>query len=234
MPNNSSMYCYTVYASNKESNNFIINVVRNLTEWFTKSKFYHVETWFKASKNYKISLPSGGVFEIKKSETYISSVTKKGHILYTLEKYEEFRKKENFTGQLTALKWEAVDALFFEDLERLMQNTKKYTLVWAFLSDIDNKLQKIGINMFKYLGKVFNLGKIYSKKDFCSATEFVRMFFSAVKKIFQGTLYEAKAKGLSLSPQDLYELQKHYALEEFVLATFYEGKIANNNIKNIK
>ncbi len=234
MPNNSSMYCYTVYASNKESNNFIINVVRNLTEWFTKSKFYHVETWFKASKNYKISLPSGGVFEIKKGETYISSVTKKGHILYTLEKYEEFRKKENFTGQLTALKWEAVDALFFEDLERLMQNTKKYTLVWAFLSDIDNKLQKIGINMFKYLGKVFNLGKIYSKKDFCSVTEFVRMFFSAVKKIFQGTLYEAKAKGLSLSPQDLYELQKHYALEEFVLATFYEGKIANNNIKNIK
>ncbi|NBP02344.1 MAG: hypothetical protein EBU90_19950 [Proteobacteria bacterium] len=228
------MYCYTVYASNKESNHFIINVVRNITEWFTNSKFYHAETWFKAPANYKISLPSGGEFKIKKGETYISSITKKGHILYTLEKYEEFRKKENFTGQLTALKWEAVDTLFFEDLERLMQNTKKYTLVWSFFSALDNKLQKRGINMFKYLSKVFNLGKIYSIKDFCSATEFVRRFFSGVKKIFEGTLDEAKAKGLSMSPQDDYEFLKPHALEEFILATFYEGKIANNNIKNIK
>ena len=88
--------------------------------------------------------------------------------------------------------------------------------------------------MFKYLSKVFNLGKIYSKKDFCSVKEFVAFFVSAVVKIFQGTLDEAKAKGLSLSPQDLYEFQKPHALEEFVLVTFYEGKIANNNIKNIK
>jgi len=106
--------------------------------------------------------------------------------------------------------------------------------VWSFFSAIDNKLQKRGINMFKYLSKVFNLGKIYSIKDFCSATEFVRRFFSGVKKIFEGTLDEAKAKGLSMSPQDDYEFQKPHALEEFVLVTFYEGKIANNNIKNIK
>lgn len=228
------MYCYTVYASNKESNHFVINVVRNLTEWFTKSKFYHVETWFKSPKNYKIDLPNGGVFEIKKGKTYISSVTKKGHILYTLEKYEKFRKEENFTGQLTALKWEANDELYFEDLTRLMQNQKKYTLVWSFLSAVDNKLAKIGINMFKYLGKVFNLGKIYSKEDFCSATVYVSRYYSNINQVFTGTLDEAKAKGLSLSPQDDYDFFKPHALEEFTLATFYEGKIADNNIKNIK
>ena len=228
------MYCYTVYASNKESSNFFIKVVRNLTQWFTKSKFYHTETWFKSPKNYKIDLPSGGVFEIKKGKTYISSVTKKGHILYTLEKYEQFRKEENFTGQLTALKWEAHDELHIEDLTRLIQNRKIYTLVWAFLCAVDNKLAKIGINMFEYLEKVFNLGKIYSEEEFCSATVFVTRHYSGVKKIFQGTLDQAKVKGLSLSPQDDYDFFKPHALEEFTLVTFYEGKIADNNIKNIK
>lgn len=228
------MYCYTVYASNKESKHFIVNVFRNLTEWFTKSKFYHAETWFIAPKKYKIDLPNGGILNITKGTIYISSVTKKGHILYTFEEYAQFRKNENFTGQLTALKWRANDKTYFEDLTRLMQNQKKYTLVWAFLSAFDNYLSKIGINMFEYLGKVFNLGKIYSQEDFCSAQVFVSRYYSCVKKIFQGTLDEAKAKGLSLSPQDDYDFFKPHALEEFTLATFYEGKIADNNIKNIK
>ena len=206
-----------VFTSGYSSSNIVSKFTRKVIQWFTKSKYDHAELWFYGDKNVDIkcnskTLPHHTV-PLKANVLYSSSFTKKGHELITLDKRIENLKKEKYTGKIYIATITHDKALFWEDQKRVYSSDKQYTFVGAFISALDNKLKYIGINNDKFF-EFFGLGKLYNKKEFCSAMVMINLMASAQIKV-DGSWKRRyrdinKQEALLQSPEDIAVICKKY------------------------